>query len=417
MQSQLARARSPIGLARALRRGILLAVTAGLVAVPAANAATYPVAGGNGFDSNAEGWTGVTATCSPNAGSLCTEENLYSGTQGNPPGSIESRMDVIVNGGTVFTAQGTWRSPSFEANANGSGTMKYDRRLEVSGLNSLNPGASVEVVLVNESTGDSQSVGSEGLTSANSAFVTRTIAVPDETLSVGDSYHLELRTTTSTSQAQVGLTGSVSTRFDNVALKVQNEGPGGSSGSPGVTFTGPPLSSKEIEKQISKFNWSAEKGNLPGGSVVARKDCTIVGTPGRDRIIGSKGNDVICGLGGNDKINGRGGKDLIDGGSGNDSLNGSTGKDALAGLAGKDVAQGGAANDRVGGGASADRASGSAGNDLLKAGSGADRLSGNAGNDRLSGGKGFDRISGGSGKDRAIGNVGHDRLTKVERRG
>jgi Ca2+-binding RTX toxin-like protein len=388
MESHSARARARFGRARAICTGILLAVSVGLLAVPSASAVTYPVAGGNGFDTNTEGWSGVTATCSPNAGSMCTEQNLYSGTQGNPAGSIESRMDVIVNGGAVFTAQGTWRSPSFEADANGSGTMQYDRRLDVSGLQTLNPGASVEVLLVNESTGHSLSLGSESLSSANSAFVTRTIAVPDETLSVGDSYHLELHTTMGTVQAQAGLTGSVSTRFDNVALKVRNEGPGGSSGSPGVTFPAPPLGGQQIGSLAQQTPWGADTGQHPGGGVASRKNCTIVGTAHADRIKGSRGNDVICGLGGNDKINGGGGRDIIDGGNGNDVLSGSKGKDVIAGVKGSDRLTGGVGKDRLGGG---------------------------AGKDRLAGGPGRDLINGGSGKDSVVGGR-HDRVTRVERR-
>ena len=73
MKSQFACARAQFGLARALRRGILLAIAAGLVAVPAASAVTYPVAGGNGFDTDAQGWSGVEATCSPSFGGLCSE--------------------------------------------------------------------------------------------------------------------------------------------------------------------------------------------------------------------------------------------------------------------------------------------------------------------------------------------------------
>lgn len=261
-------------------------------------------------------------------------------------------------------------------------------------------------MLVDETTGSSQSLGSESLSGANSAFATRTVAVAEDALFPGDHYHLELRSTTSTSSAQAGVTGSISVRYDNVALSVSNEGPGGASGSPGVKFTGPPLSQKQIKKLTLKIRWAAAVGRLPGGSVVAREDCTIVGTPRADRIKGSTGNDVICGLGGKDRINGRRGRDIIDGGSGGDRLNGSKGADILAGLAGGDRLAGGRGKDRAGGGAGRDRIFGSAGKDTLKAASGRDRISGGPGRDRISGGPGLDRVVG----------AGPDRLRSVERR-
>jgi Ca2+-binding RTX toxin-like protein len=387
MKSQFAPARAQVVLARAIRRGVLLGVAAGLSAVPAANAVTYPVAGGNGFATGPEGWTGTTATCSPVP--LCSEQNLWSGSAGNPPGSLESRLDVYVNAGSLFQGQAVWRSPTFLATANGAGALRYDRQVEVSGLQTLYPGSSVEPVIVDETSKQAQSLGTASLSAANSTFETRLASVPKGALTPGDRYHIEMRTTTATSSVQAGVTGSVSVRYDNVSLQLANQGPRGASGSPGVTFTGPPLSDRQIRRLMRKFDWSANVGKLPGGSIVPRAECTIVGTPHADHINGSKGNDVICGLGGNDKINGRGGRDVIDTGSGNDRVTASRGADAAAGLAGRDRLYGNAGGDRVGGGASADR---------------------------LSGGPSRDRINGGSGMDRLVGPARHDRVTRVERR-
>jgi RTX calcium-binding nonapeptide repeat (4 copies) len=392
-----------VAFARALRSVVLLAVLAGLMTVPAANAVTYPVAGGNRFDADKEGWTGEAATCSSTVGSLCTEQNLYSGAQGNPPGSIESRMDVYLNAGGYFAGQATWRSPTFEATASGQGSLRYERQLDSTGLAALLPTSSVEAVLVHESSGQPESLDSEQLNSANSTFAAHTIFVPEGTLFPGHRYHLELRSTTTTNAAQAGLTGSASVRFDNVALAVENTGLGGSSGSPGVQFTGPPLSQKHISKLATRVRWAAEVGHLAGGSVLKPDQCTILGTPHADHIRGSTGNDVICGLGGNDKINGRGGRDIIDGGNGNDRLSGSKGNDILAGLRGRDRLGGGPGSDRAGGGAGAERASGASGNDRLKGGSGDDRLLGGPGKDRISGGPGRNRVSGGPGLDRISG--------------
>jgi RTX calcium-binding nonapeptide repeat (4 copies) len=223
---------------------------------------------------------------------------------------------------------------------------------------------------------------------ADSVYRGRTIPVKANTLAVGDRYHLELRSRMTTNSAQVGPTGSITIRFDNIAMALSDRGPNGASGSAGVRFVKDPLSDRQMRKLIKRTNWSADKGNLAGGSIVARKDCTIIGTPGKDRIVGSRGNDVICGLGGNDRITGQGGIDLVDTGAGADRITASGGGDVVAGLAGRD--------------------------NLLGNGSG-DRLGGGAGRDRLAGGPGKDRINGGSGKDRAVGS-GRDRVAKVERR-
>jgi hypothetical protein len=386
MQSQSACARGRFGLGRAFRRVVLLAAATGLIVAPPAGAVTYPVAGGSGFGTGPEGWTGVAASCSPNL--LCTEQNFWTGTQGNPVGSIESRLDVFANAGDLYQGQATWQSPSFLATTSGGGALRYERQIEAGGLATLNPASSIEPVLVDVTTGDSESLGPAALSAANSRFESRSVSVPSNTLVPGHTYRLQMRSTTATSSVQAGLTGSISLRLDNIAMQLRNEGPGGATGSEGVQFTGPPLSRKRIEKLITRINWSADKGNLPGGSVVARKDCTIVGTPGKDRIKGSTGNDVICGLGGNDRINGQGGIDLIDTGAGRDRVTAAGGRDVVAGLAGRDRLLGNGAGDRLGGG---------------------------AGGDRLAGGAARDRVNGGSGKDRVTG-ARRDKVAKVERR-
>jgi Ca2+-binding RTX toxin-like protein len=396
MKSQFAHARPRIGLGRALRRGIALAAAVGLVAVPSAGAVTYPVSGGNGFDTDAQGWTGATATCDPNVAGLCTESNFYSGAQGNPPGSIASQLEVVVNGGGVFTGHASWRSPTFTATTVGGGTLSYDRSFSVSGVASLQPKTTVESVLVDETKNRTRSLGSEvidgGSQTVNDAavpFAAHTEVVPADTLVIGHDYHLELRSTTTTDTARAGITGTSTVGFDNVGVELRNAGPAGASGSNGVRFVHDPLGLRAWKKLASKVNWSANRGKLPGGSVVARKDCTIIGTQGKDHIQGSAGNDVICGLGGNDRINGGGGHDIIDGGSGSDRLAGAGSKDVIAGLVGRDRVNGGPGSDKVGGGAS---------------------------NDRLSGGPRRDRVNGGSGRDRAFG-ARHDKVTRVERRG
>ena len=390
-------------LSRATRGGILGAICASLLVVSGASAATYPVAGGNGFSGSTEGWTGLAASC--NQAVLCSASNNYAATEGNPPGSIESRTDITVNGGQLFAGSATWRSPAFTAGTVGGGTLEYDRQLSAPGLAAVEPSVTVEEVLVDETTGKAKSLGVEQVVLSDGTFRGRTVTVKSNTLVAGDRYHLELRSKMTTNSAQVGPTGSIIVRFDNVNMTLADKGPGGSSGTDGVTFPGPPISDSKLRKIVKRTNWFAEKGTQPGGGVVPLADCTIVGTPKADVIRGSSGNDVICGLAGNDKIVGATGKDLIDGGSGKDRLVGSGGADVLAGLAGKDKLTGSSKGDRIGGGAKGDRIEGNGGKDHVKAGGGADRISG---------GPGRDRISGGSGRDRAVHSA-HDRLSSVER--
>jgi len=385
---------------RGWRAAAALIVGAALGASAPAQAATYPQAGGSTFEADAQGWSSLRAECSAASGTAaCTQENAHDAQDGNPPGAIVARTRVIANAGQLFHGDSTWRSPSFVAQASsGTGVLQYDRRFEVEGLVALSPQTSVEALVVNEATGAAQSLGSESLTDADSTFVSRRLTVPANTLVAGRSYRIELRSSTTTNTARLGLLGTAEVEYDNIRLGLPD--PAGTAGSGGVTFPAPPVGSRAIDQLIQRLSLSTEVGRGTGGSLVPLARCTIVGTPGRDRIRGSRGNDVICGLGGNDSISGGRGRDIIDGGNGNDRLTGAAGADLLLGLRGRDRLGGGAGKDRIGSGAGSDRARGGAGADRVLGVSGADRLRGDAANDRLNGGRGKDRLAGGPGRDR-----------------
>ena len=91
-------------------------------------------------------------------------------------------------------------------------------------------------------------------------------------------------------------------------------GGGGGTGetSPGVTSSGPSLSTEEIRDLLERIDETRDVGRGRDGSLIPRPQCTKLGTPGDDRISGTRGNDVICGLGGNDVIDGAGGIDMIE---------------------------------------------------------------------------------------------------------
>jgi hypothetical protein len=391
----------------------LLAI-AGLLALGTAqaSASTLPSSGGSTFDRDAQGWKSTRATCTADGGPggrLCSEENVFDGSAGRPPGSIVARMKVLVNAGELFRGDSTWRSPSFTAPVNaGTSVLQYDRRMDVGSLVALSPRSAVEAVLVADATGTAYSLGTENLTESDTAFAARRITVAAGTLAAGRSYHVELRSTTTTSTAREGVVGNVGVRYDNVALTV-NDNPG-ASGSPGVTFPGSPISSRAFNQLSSRLSIYAEAGKGPGGSLVPLSRCTILGTPGNDRIRGSTGNDVICGLGGKDVIVGGRGRDIIDGANGADRLRGSSRGDLLLGLRGKDRLDGGSGADRMGGGAGSDRVGARSGNDRLVGASGNDRLYGDSGRDMLSGRAGRDRLVGGRGRDRIVGGSGRDRI-------
>lgn len=418
--------------------GAAMLTTSALFAAAPAQAATYPQAGGSTFEADAQGWSSLRAECSAASGTaVCTQTNAHDSQDGNPPGSIVARTSVIVNAGQLFQGDSTWRSPTFVAQASaGTGVLQYDRRLQVEGLLALSPQTAIEVLVVDEATGAAASLGTETLTTADSVFTARRITVAPGTLVAGRPYHIELRSTTTTTTARLGVLGTAEIDYDNVRLDLPDAA--GAGGSTGVSFPGSSLSASAVDRLIRQLSLFAEGGSGPGGSLVPLARCTIVGTPGKDRIRGSSGNDVICGLGGNDTITGAGGRDVIDGANGNDRLSGAAGADLLLGLRGRDRLGGGSGKDGIGSGAGSDRARGGSGNDKVVGVCGADRLHSGRGKDRLLGGAGRDRleardrnrdlVDGGKGRDRATvdrpGRSGRrvkglrsfDRVRRVERR-
>jgi len=178
----------------------------------------------NGFSGSSEGWTGLSTSCNQPA-PLCNVQNVYAATEGSPPGSIESRTDILVNGGQLFTGLATWRSPAFTATTVGSGVFEYDRQLTAPGLASVEPAVTVEEVLVNETAGTSKSLGVEQILLGDGVFRGRSTPVKGGTLTAGSRYHLEMRSRMTTNSAQAGPTGSIAVRFDNVGAPIPDPGP------------------------------------------------------------------------------------------------------------------------------------------------------------------------------------------------
>lgn len=406
---------------QASRSLALVAVLAGLALATAGSVhgATYPDSDGSSFDTGPEGWTSTLAECAPGGGTpLCTQENTHEPAGGRRLGGLVARTTVLINALHLFQGTSTWSSPSFVAEPNaGPGMISFDRSFVDDGVADLAPHAAIEAVLVEDGGGTPVSLGTDEITEVDTGFATEEISVAAGTLVAGRSYHLELRSTTTTTAAGLGIVGSAGIHYDNVVLRSTD--PGGDTpgtGGPGVTVTNRTISDSTFRSLVERISLAAEAGTGPGGSLVALERCTIVGTPRADRIRGSSGNDVICGLGGDDVVAGGGGRDLVDGGNGNDRLSGAAGGDVLLGLRGRDRLAGGAGRDGAGGGQGRDRLRGQAAGDRLVGASGADRLGGGAGADRLSGGRGNDRLVGGRGSDRIAGGSGRDRLGARDRR-
>ena len=255
---------------------------------------------------------------------------------------------MLANAAGLFTADHVWRSASFTVDTKASdASFGYDRQLDTGQLVALGVGAEVSAVLVNEETDNETLLVEDALGDEDSQYDRRKVGVVPGALQKGDSC---------------------------------GDGSGGDTviSSPGVTEPQPPA---------------------PGGSVIERDDCTILGTEGDDVIVGTKKHDVICALGGDDKIKTGKGFDVVDTGDGNDQAAGGKKADVLLGLAGNDRLAGGPGADKIGGGEGTDRMNGGKHNDTLAAKDDA-----------------RDTVNGGPGKRNRAKTDGDDEVKKVQRK-
>ncbi len=128
-----------------------------------------------------------------------------------------------------------------------------------------------------------------------------------------------------------------------------------------VPYYEPEIAADQISSQALNGGYTPpEGGGLPDcgdpdAAPISGSDCTIEGTPGRDRIVGTPQPDVICAGDGRDRVRGAGGGDVIRGGKGRDRLSGNGGKDSIYGENGRDVLRGGPGKDRLVGGPGRDK--------------------------------------------------------------
>jgi Ca2+-binding RTX toxin-like protein len=340
-----------------------------LVGAAGASAAIEP-GGGSSFASGTDGWQSAVNVCQPTQGApgeACAAANEHDPAIGNPGGSLRSRLSVDI-GFVLFDSDLVWQSPPFRvpgdpgAAVNGA-ELTYDRRFVPGDLTALAPQAELEVSVVDETAELQSELVEESLDEDDTEFETRTSEAPSGALTREHIHHIELRTSIQTTTTEGGVSGSSDVHYDNVALQTPDP-PGNSRG---VTFPRSPVPPAEMTALMLGLNLNRLAGDHDGGTQVPLEQCTILGTPGSDRMRGTTGNDVLCGLGGNDSISGQRARDVIDTGNGNDQPIGNKGGDMILGLRGRDLVRGRKGQDKIGGGAGKDRLYGQGNPDLLAA--------------------------------------------------
>jgi hypothetical protein len=205
----------------------LLVVLMVLLAAGPARAAVYP-AGGSGFSGGAEGWKLAQApACNIGLGGLCTATAGYDGANGKPAGSLAATTTVVANAGGLFKSTAVFESPNFTATEGGPATLSLDRQLASGSLLDLTPQLTYTATLVDRTGGDSAGVVTDTVTGSNEAFDDKEGATK---LVAGHTYAILIDAETSSSVANVGLLGTASARFDNVAVTVGSGAGGGGGG-------------------------------------------------------------------------------------------------------------------------------------------------------------------------------------------
>ena len=210
---------------------LLIAITAG-----SARAATYPPPGGSSFSGGLEGWKVTSSSCSLiGLPLLCTTEAGYDASDGSPAGSLQSKTSFLLNAAALFKGESSFESPSFTVADSGAGAITVARSFLDSDLVKLSPQLEYTVSLVDKSVGASTKVITETVT-GESPFTAKQGSAP---LVAGHTYAITIAATTSSTVAELGISGSATARFDNVSLSTSStDGAGGGSGGNGGNGSG-----------------------------------------------------------------------------------------------------------------------------------------------------------------------------------
>ncbi|HYC81661.1 MAG TPA: hypothetical protein VEB65_07735, partial [Solirubrobacterales bacterium] len=189
---------------------LLVALTAG-----SARAATYPAPGGSTFSGGLEGWKVTDSSCAiVGLPLLCTAETNYDASQGNPAGSLAAKTSYLLNLLQLFKGEAAFESPNFTVSDSGAGVVSVQRAFANGDLVKLDPRLEYTVSLIDKTAGTANKAITETV-SAESPFMAKQGTAP---LIAGHTYAISIAATTSSSVAELGITGSATALFDNVSL-------------------------------------------------------------------------------------------------------------------------------------------------------------------------------------------------------
>jgi hypothetical protein len=145
---------------------------------------------------------------------LCTNDTDYDASNGNPAGSLQSETSFLVNALALFKSESAFESPDFTVSDSGAGAVSVQRSFSNSDLAKLAPQLEYTVSLVDKTAAASTQAITETI-AAESGFMTKQGSAP---LVAGHTYAITIAATTSSSVAELGVTGSATALFDNVSV-------------------------------------------------------------------------------------------------------------------------------------------------------------------------------------------------------
>jgi hypothetical protein len=182
------------------------------------------------FSDGAGNWT-ATSACAP----LCTVTNTIDASAGATSPGAATVVYTTLGGllGGLATGTSTWKSPSFTwANATpGHATLSFARRAAVSSLLAVGGSASSRVQLDDLTSDTTTTIVTQGITAADSSFVTHALSIDASLLKPSHSYSLLV----TTNLAAAALLSNIRVAYDDISLvgTVESGSSGGTGGAGG----------------------------------------------------------------------------------------------------------------------------------------------------------------------------------------
>ena len=187
------------------------------------------------FLGGAGNWT-ATSACAP----LCTVTNTIDASSGaSSPGSatvVYTTLGGLLGG--LATGTSTWKSPSFTWTnpTPDHATLSFARKAAVSSLLAVGGSASSRIQLDDLTTDTTTTVVTQGISAADSSFVTHELSIDASLLKPSHSYSLLV----TTNLAAAALLSNIRVAYDDISLigTVASGGSGGTGGTGGSGDTG-----------------------------------------------------------------------------------------------------------------------------------------------------------------------------------